>query len=59
MHRECSWSLVDSDSDTWDSECGELHQFTVGGPVDNSYNYCPYCGGVMVVIRPDLDDVDE
>jgi len=28
---------------TWATGCGELHEFTSGGPSDNMYKWCPYC----------------
>ena len=43
----CVWRL-DSDEwngDSWDTECGDKFQFTVDGPVENGFRYCPYCGG--------------
>ena len=29
------------------SECGEDMYFVEGEPVDNMFNYCPYCGSKM------------
>ena len=39
----CKW-IYDECHDYWDTECGEGHYFTSGGPDENKYKYCPYCG---------------
>lgn len=44
----CLWSEVAWD-DFWDTECGNKHQFTFGGPEENDYDFCPYCGGRLEV----------
>ena len=41
----CKWKLNDPDYGVWDTGCGNEHQFYDGGIDDNSYEYCPYCGG--------------
>jgi len=39
----CCWTFDDIDC-RWETECGEAHVFEVEGPVENKYNFCPYCG---------------
>lgn len=43
----CKWVPADLDEGTWESNCGERHTFTVDGPEENGFSYCPYCGDVV------------
>lgn len=38
----CLWS--EDEDGIWDTDCGNAHTFFSGGPVENSYKFCPYCG---------------
>lgn len=40
----CKWT-AESNFDWWDSECGNTFVFIDGGPADNDFLFCPYCGG--------------
>ena len=44
----CTWKLVDDDDNVWATDCDNLHQFFDGGPKENHYRYCPYCGKEIV-----------
>jgi hypothetical protein len=39
----CFWKY-DEHHEAWDTGCGEMFQFMVDGPKENSFDYCPYCG---------------
>ena len=56
---ECVWTCDDDVHmpDTWDGECGAKWSFIDGGPKDNEMNYCPQCGGKVVVAAPKPEDV--
>ena len=44
---ECEWSQEDPSGDfddTWQTGCGNLFSFTEGGPSDNNFEFCCYCG---------------
>jgi hypothetical protein len=41
----CTWKH--DDSGAWESGCGNLFEFNDGGPVDNGYAFCPYCGSEL------------
>ena len=41
----CEWA--EDDDGVWQTDCGEAHQFTDGGPVENSQRFCGYCGGKL------------
>jgi hypothetical protein len=48
----CLW-VPDDDTDSWDTACGNKHQFIAGDAADNLYQHCPYCGGKL--IEPNYD----
>lgn len=53
----CSWS---DNEEYWESSCGLLFTFFDGGPVENSFNFCPSCGKKIVVFYlPQSDDSEE
>lgn len=39
----CRWRR-DRQEDLWETACGRTFQFTVDGPHENGYLYCPGCG---------------
>ena len=39
----CEWKQEDHE-DVYATECGEVHIFIDGSPIDNNHTYCPYCG---------------
>jgi hypothetical protein len=41
--KPCCWTQDDCTC-SWDTNCGEKHQFIEGDPRENRYRYCPYCG---------------
>jgi len=41
MEEKCEWKETDEGSE---SGCGELFIFNDGGPFDNGFVFCPYCG---------------
>lgn len=36
----CVWD----DEEGWPSTCGECFYFEDGGPKENGFKFCPYCG---------------
>lgn len=44
---DCTWSLDEDDSGTWATSCGNLFSFTDGGPKENDFKHCCYCGGKL------------
>jgi len=38
----CEWA--DDNEGTWLTKCGDAFQFYEGGPKDNQFQFCPYCG---------------
>ena len=47
MNDTCTWTQ-DSNFYYYISECGDVHQFTDGGPKENKFRFCPYCGKKLV-----------
>jgi hypothetical protein len=39
---KCVWS--EDIFGNWETECGDLFSFNAGGPTENEFRYCPYCG---------------
>lgn len=49
----CEWTQADGgDEDYYLTSCGKAHWFGDGDITENSYKYCPYCGGVIVETTP-------
>ena len=44
----CHWELEDDDQRTYQGECGVLWYIPDGDPKENTMNYCPECGGVLL-----------
>lgn len=45
---ECAWILDKTASlSIFETSCGEIHLFVEGKIKENSYKYCPYCGGLI------------
>ncbi len=42
----CVW--VQDENGVWETQCGNAHEFYDGGPSDNFYRYCPYCGKIPI-----------
>lgn len=43
--KTCAWR-ADNDG-VWHANCGELYVFVNGGPRDNNFRHCPYCGRLI------------
>ena len=48
---QCNWT--DEGGDCWETDCGHGFQFNDGGPADNSFTHCPFCGGKLIVVQVD------
>ena len=43
---ECKWTKTKhADTTYYKTVCGNTFVFNNGGPTDNMFKYCPYCGG--------------
>ena len=54
---QCDWVLDPIDG-FWSSACGEMHEFTVDGPEENGYKYCPYCGDTLTIVKPAAEGLE-
>jgi hypothetical protein len=43
MSDKCTWGY-DEWEDNWDTDCGNKFQLYDGGPIDNEFKFCCYCG---------------
>jgi len=49
MAEQCEWTLDNADENIWETSCGEMFVFDTGGPEENDFIYCPFCGKRIVV----------
>ena len=42
----CTWT--EDDANDWDTSCDNCFIFNDGGPKDNQFTYCPYCGKPLI-----------
>lgn len=56
MEPKCHWR--EDDDGTWIPSCGgDAFEFNEGGPVENKFARCPYCGWKLIVVaRPEDED---
>ncbi len=40
----CGWMPEDEDSDSFQTDCGEMFILNEGTPTDNGMKFCCYCG---------------
>ena len=45
----CEWKYNDSEY-YFESSCKHLHIFMSGGPKENEYRFCPYCGKKIKIV---------
>jgi len=58
MEREenfCTW--IENTDGLWESDCRHLFEFWAGGPGENGFVYCPYCGMILVEKSYSSEDV--
>ena len=55
MAKECEWKHSAgyeentwNDSDVWFTACDNAFEFNEGGPKENHFKYCCYCGGELI-----------
>jgi rRNA maturation endonuclease Nob1 len=49
MNYICEWR--EDEDGIWDTGCGNRFEFNHGGPPENSFEFCPYCGKKLKVHR--------
>ena len=47
--KRCTW--IENDDGVWETKCDELFEFNEGGPPENRFEFCPYCGKNLKPIR--------
>ncbi|HPH95392.1 MAG TPA: hypothetical protein PKW33_15425 [Anaerolineaceae bacterium] len=59
--KRCEWKQVDPyEETTWSTSCGEIWEFSEGGPNENRVLFCHRCGGkVEAICVPAEYDEDE
>lgn len=54
----CLWTYDDIDG-LWETSCGRGFCFSDGGPKDNAFLFCPYCGNQLEPLEDEDLDEDE
>jgi len=60
--KTCTWTFDESEFEhgVYHTSCKNAFFFEEGGIKENSFVYCPYCGGILEEHRePDATDADE
>ena len=47
----CEWRLCDEESNVYATSCRNPHILIEGTPIENNYEYCPYCGKKIKVVE--------
>jgi len=53
----CIWE--EDEDGNWDSECGDSFVFVAGGPEENNFTFCPYCGRCITSLPYAADEEDD
>ena len=53
MPEHCVWMREDEEDNVWEGSCSTdalfCFNFNSGGPAENKFVFCPYCGRKIVV----------
>lgn len=49
MEKTCEWKPDGDVEDGWATACKNLFIFMADGPVQNGFEFCPYCGAALTV----------
>jgi hypothetical protein len=47
METNCRWK--EDDDGVWETACQHAFVFSDGSPAQNGFEFCPYCGGKLVI----------
>ena len=47
----CEWRLCNEEANVYDTSCRNPHILIKGTPKENNYEYCPYCGKKIKVVK--------
>ena len=49
MDKRCEWR--EDEDGNWGTGCDNIFVFIDGGPPENGFYFCPYCGEKLCVVR--------
>lgn len=52
---QCEWK--EDEDGIWHTECDNSFHFTEGGPTENDFLFCPYCGKRLETIHFTEEDI--
>jgi rRNA maturation endonuclease Nob1 len=55
----CSWRIVCFESNLFSTECKKVFSFNEGGPKENEFDLCPFCGKKIEEILFEEEKSDE
>jgi hypothetical protein len=56
----CDWAIDDLGGDSvYETQCGHAFQFNDGGPTENGFEFCGYCGKRIVEVRTSQETAHE
>lgn len=58
INKHCTWT-EDIVEETWETDCENKFWFEAGGPKENDFKHCPYCGRPLQVKYYESEDEDE
>ena len=50
----CDWQQ--DGNGIWDTACEQTFEFNDGGPAENDFRFCPYCGLALNAVPPTLEE---
>jgi hypothetical protein len=51
---KCKWRFVE-DMCFYDTSCENAFTFIDGGPLENKFRFCPYCGNEIKLTKPEAE----
>lgn len=54
MYPTCEWH-EDPDG-VWSTGCGTAFEFLTGGPEENGFKFCPYCGAEIRAFKVEEEE---
>lgn len=55
----CVWVKQGGTADYWETNCDHLFQFNDGGPAENEFKFCCYCGNPLEAVEPTEEGKEE
>lgn len=57
--KTCEWAQESEDCDTWWTACNNGFTITGGTPKENNFNYCCFCGKLLVEVPFEYENEED